>query len=138
MAENASIFLFTGKVLGAVQWTKMEGETLMLRMGIPPEYFESLSSGEDLERWRKREDICLLIPGRPEEAGAAIDDYRGKYKKRERLEDSFNRYNDSYRIKVISYWEDGDFDSALNRLNLDIVTGMWRITRYRRNCFRRN
>ena len=31
---------------GAAQWTKVEGDTLMLRMGIPPEYFESLASGE--------------------------------------------------------------------------------------------
>ncbi|MDE7029997.1 MAG: hypothetical protein K2P63_08470, partial [Lachnospiraceae bacterium] len=34
---------------GTAQWAKMEGDTLMLRMGIPPEYFESLASGEDLE-----------------------------------------------------------------------------------------
>ena len=74
---------------GTAQWTKMEGDTLMLRMGIPPEYFEALASGEDLEGWRKREDICLLVPGRPEEAAAAIDDYRGKYKRRERLEEQF-------------------------------------------------
>ncbi|MCI9436091.1 MAG: hypothetical protein HFH85_02795 [Lachnospiraceae bacterium] len=74
---------------GIVQWTKVEGDTLMLRMGIPPEYFESLASGEDLERWRQREDICLLVPGQPEEAAAAIDDYRQKYKKREPLEEQF-------------------------------------------------
>ena len=61
---------------GMAQWTKMEGDTLMLRMGIPAEYFEAMASGEDLERWRKREDICLLVPGLPEEAAAAIDDYR--------------------------------------------------------------
>ena len=74
---------------GTAQWTKIEGDTLMLRMGIPPEYFESLASGEDLERWRKREDICLLVPERLEEAAAAIGDYRRKYKKREPLEEQF-------------------------------------------------
>ena len=74
---------------GTVQWTKMEGDTLMLRMGIPPEYFESLASGEDLERWRSREDICLLVPEQPEEAAAAIHNYRKKYKKREPLEEQF-------------------------------------------------
>ena len=62
------------------------GDTLMLRMGIPPEYFESLASGEDLERWRLREDICLLVPERSEEAVAAINGYRMKYKRRENLE----------------------------------------------------
>ena len=61
----------------------------MLRMGIPPEYFESLASGEDLERWRLREDICLLVPERSEEAVAAINGYRMKYKRRENLEEQF-------------------------------------------------
>ncbi|HBA48673.1 MAG TPA: hypothetical protein DCZ91_12920 [Lachnospiraceae bacterium] len=74
---------------GAAQWTKVEGDTLMLRMGIPPEYFESLASGDELERWRLREDICLLIPGRPEEAAAVIGNYREKYKKRGSLEEQF-------------------------------------------------
>ena len=37
---------------GKAQWTKLTGDTLLLRMGISPEYFESLSSGESLERWR--------------------------------------------------------------------------------------
>ncbi len=74
---------------GTAQWTKMEGDTLMLRMGVSPEFFESLASGEDLERWRQREDICLLVSGRPEEATAAIRDYRKKYKKREPLEEQF-------------------------------------------------
>lgn len=74
---------------GAAQWTKMEGDILMLRMGIPPEYFESLASGEELERWRLREDICLLVPGRPEEAAGAINRYRLRYKKRGLLEEQF-------------------------------------------------
>ncbi len=74
---------------GTAQWTKMEGDTLMLRMGIPPEYFESLASGEELERWRLREDICLLVPERPEEAAAVIGNYRERYKKRGSLEEQF-------------------------------------------------
>lgn len=40
------------------QWTKLEGDTLMLRMGILPEYFESLASGKELEQWRLRESAC--------------------------------------------------------------------------------
>ena len=74
---------------GAAQWTKVEGDTLMLRMGIPPEYFESLASGEDLERWRLREDICLLVPDRSEEAARTINRYRLQYKKRGSLEEQF-------------------------------------------------
>ena len=71
------------------QWTKLEGDTLMLRMGILPEYFESLASGKELEQWRLREDICLLVPGHPEEAAAAINNYRKRCKKRECLEEQF-------------------------------------------------
>lgn len=74
---------------GRTQWTKLAGDTLMLRMGILPEYFESLASGAELERWRWREDICLLVPERPGEAALKLKEYRGKYKKREPLEEQF-------------------------------------------------
>ena len=59
---------------GKAQWTKLTGDTLLLRMGISPEYFESLSSGESLERWRMREDICLLVPGKAELGGGELED----------------------------------------------------------------
>ncbi|MCI9221579.1 MAG: hypothetical protein HFH94_18065 [Lachnospiraceae bacterium] len=74
---------------GKAQWTKLAGDTLMLRMGILPEHFESLSSGEDLDRWRLREDICLLVPDEREQAVAKIQEYRETYGKREPLEEQF-------------------------------------------------
>lgn len=74
---------------GKSQWTKLTGDTLMLRMGVLPEYFESLSSGEELDRWRMREDICLLVPDKPDEAFAKLKEYREKYGKREPLEEQF-------------------------------------------------
>lgn len=74
---------------GKTQWTKLTGDTLMLRMGVLPEYFESLSSGEELDRWRMREDICLLVPGKPEAAEEKLKEYREKYIKREPLEEQF-------------------------------------------------
>lgn len=74
---------------GKTQWTKLTGDTLMLRMGVLPEYFESLSSGDELDRWRMREDICLLIPDKPEAAEAKLREYREKYTKREPLEEQF-------------------------------------------------
>lgn len=74
---------------GRAQWTKIAGDTLMLRMGILPEYFESLASGTELERWRLREDICLLVPEKPEEAAAKIAEYRRIYENRDPLEEQF-------------------------------------------------
>ncbi len=74
---------------GKAQWTKLTGDTLLLRMGISPEYFESLSSGESLERWRMREDICLLVPGKAELVVEKLEEYRKIYSKREPLEEQF-------------------------------------------------
>lgn len=74
---------------GKIQWTKLAGDTLMLRMGIVPEYFESLSSGEDLDRWRMREDICLLVPDGREQAAVKLKEYQEIYDKREPLEEQF-------------------------------------------------
>ena len=74
---------------GKAEWTKLVGDTLMLRMGISPDYFESMASGEELDRWRLREDICLLVPGSPREAMAKAEEYRQKYEKRESLEEQF-------------------------------------------------
>lgn len=74
---------------GKAEWTKLMGDTLMLRMGISPDYFESMASGEELDRWRLREDICLLAPVSPGEAMAKLEEYRQKYEKREPLEEQF-------------------------------------------------
>lgn len=74
---------------GKAEWTKLVGDTLMLRMGILPDYFESMASGEELDRWRLREDICLLVPVSPEEAMAKLEEYRQKYEKRESIEEQF-------------------------------------------------
>lgn len=74
---------------GKAEWTKLMGDTLMLRMGISPDYFESMASGEELDRWRLREDICLLMPVSPGEAMAKLEEYRQKYEKREPLEEQF-------------------------------------------------
>ena len=74
---------------GKAEWDKLVGDTLMLRMGISPDYFESMASGEELDRWRLREDICLLVPVSPGEAAAKVEEYRQKYEKRESLEEQF-------------------------------------------------
>lgn len=74
---------------GRIGWTKLPGDTLMYRMGVATDYFEVVASGEELDRWRRREDICLLIPARPEEAAGKLREYRLAYGKREPLEEQF-------------------------------------------------
>jgi len=74
---------------GIARWTKLAGDTLMLRMGILPDYFESLASGEELDQWRMREDICLLVPARSKEAVVKLKEYRQRYRKRTSLEEQF-------------------------------------------------
>ncbi len=49
---------------GRIGWTKLPGDTLMHRMGVGTDYFEVVASAEELDRWRRREDICLLLPAR--------------------------------------------------------------------------
>ena len=72
---------------GTLGWPKAAGDTLMQRMGICADYFETMSSAEELDRWRLREDICLLVPDSPREAREKLEEYREKYKKREPLEE---------------------------------------------------
>lgn len=74
---------------GIMRWSKAEGDILMQRMGIPADYFETVSSGEELDRWRLREDICLWVPGNRREARERIAEYRTKYRKRGTLEEQF-------------------------------------------------
>lgn len=74
---------------GDIGWPKAAGDTLMQRMGISTNHFETLSSAEELDRWRLREDICLLVPDSPREAREKLEEYREKYKKREPLEEQF-------------------------------------------------
>lgn len=74
---------------GIMRWTKATGDTLMQRMGISTDYFETLSSGEELDQWRLREDICLSVPDNPREARERLAEYRIKYQKREPLEEQF-------------------------------------------------
>ena len=74
---------------GRIGWTKLPGDTLMHRMGVGTDYFEVVASAEELDRWRRREDICLLLPARPGEAVGKLREYRHAYGKREPLEEQF-------------------------------------------------
>lgn len=74
---------------GKIGWTKLTGDILMYRMGVPADYFEVVSSAEDLERWRLREEICLLIYEYPLKAGEKLQEYQAKYSDMERMEEQF-------------------------------------------------
>ncbi len=74
---------------GKSGWRKLTGDTLLQRMGVATDYFEMVASADELDRWRMREDICLLTPTRPEEAEMKIAEYREKYHMREALEEQF-------------------------------------------------
>lgn len=50
----------------------------MQRMGIVTEYFETIVSRKELEDWRIREDICLLILENQSEAKKRLEQYRSK------------------------------------------------------------
>ena len=74
---------------GKSGWRKLTGDTLLQRMGVATDYFEMVASADELDRWRMREDICLLTPTRPEETEMKIAEYREKYHMREALEEQF-------------------------------------------------
>lgn len=91
---------------GDIGWPKAAGDILMQRMGISANYFETLSSAEELDRWRLREDICLLVPDSPREAREKLKEYREKYKKREPLEEQFLWKADA--MLLLAAWEAGE------------------------------
>lgn len=74
---------------GKSGWTKITGDILLHRMGIVSEYFETIASADELERWRLREDICLLIWEKPQEAVEKIGAYQDKYRRRSTIEGQF-------------------------------------------------
>lgn len=92
--ESLASGLLSGAALGKMEsgkagWRMLTGAVLLQRMGLISEDFETVASSEELERWRKREDICLLIPDRPREAERGIQEYRRDCPKREPAEEQF-------------------------------------------------
>ncbi len=56
-------------------FSKTDWEFLMQRMGIVTDYFEVIVSKRELEEWRKREDICLLVLEEPKKAEYLLEQY---------------------------------------------------------------
>lgn len=74
---------------GKTGWRKVTGDTLFQRLGILPDYFEMVASSDELERWRMREDISLLISDQDRKAQDRIREYRERYSDREPIEEQF-------------------------------------------------
>lgn len=92
--ESLASGLLSGASLGKMEsgiagWRMLTGAILLQRLGLMPENFEMVASYDELVRWRKREDICLLIPDRPCEAEHRLQEYLRNYPKREPVEEQF-------------------------------------------------
>lgn len=74
---------------GRSGWSKTIGDTLMHRMGICTNYFETVTFGEELSRWRDREEICQLVPENFRRAKEMIQEYRRNYSNRNVMEEQF-------------------------------------------------
>ena len=58
---------------------KSDLEFLMQRMGIVTDYFETIVSRRELDDWRLREDICLCVFERPDEATKRLEQYQKNF-----------------------------------------------------------
>ena len=74
---------------GETPWKKMIGDYLLQRLGVPTEYFEVMADARELNGWRDREDICLIIFEQPQKAQQLLETYQKKYRKKTPFEEQF-------------------------------------------------
>ena len=74
---------------GDTPWKKMIGDYLLQRLGVPTEYFEVMADARELNGWRDREDICLVVFEQPQKAQQLLEAYQKKYRKKSSLEEQF-------------------------------------------------
>ena len=74
---------------GETPWKKMTGDYLLQRLGVPTEYFEVMADARELNGWRDREDICLIIFEQPQKAQQLLEVYQKKYRKKTPFEEQF-------------------------------------------------
>lgn len=74
---------------GDTPWKKMIGDYLLQRLGVPTEYFEVMADARELNGWRDREDICLIIFEQPQKAQQLLETYQKKYRKKSPFEEQF-------------------------------------------------
>lgn len=68
---------------------KMIGDYLLQRLGVPTEYFEVMADARELNGWRDREDICLVVFEQPQKAQQLLEVYQKKYRKKTPFEEQF-------------------------------------------------
>ena len=76
---------------GDTPWKKMIGDYLLQRLGVPTEYFEVMADARELNGWRDREDICLVVFEQPQKAQQLLEVYQKKYRKKTPFEEQFLR-----------------------------------------------
>lgn len=74
---------------GNTPWKKMIGDYLLQRLGVPTEYFEVMADARELNGWRDREDICLVVFEQPQKAQQLLEVYQKKYRKKTPFEEQF-------------------------------------------------
>ena len=74
---------------GDTPWKKMIGDYLLQRLGVPTEYFEVMADARELNGWRNREDICLVVFEQPQKAQQLLEVYQKKYRKKTPFEEQF-------------------------------------------------
>lgn len=74
---------------GDTPWKKMIGDYLLQRLGVPTEYFEVMADAKELNGWRDREDICLVVFEQPQKAQQLLEVYQKKYRKKTPFEEQF-------------------------------------------------
>lgn len=74
---------------GDTPWKKMIGDYLLQRLGVPTEYFEVMADARELNGWRDREDICLVVFEQPQKAQQLLEVYQKKYRKKTPFEKQF-------------------------------------------------
>lgn len=68
-------------IKGDGYFSRESWEFLMHRMGALTDYFEAIVSRKELEDWREREDICLLVCESPKEARTKLEAYEKAHTK---------------------------------------------------------
>ena len=74
---------------GDTPWKKMIGDYLLQRLGVPTEYFEVMADARELNGWRDREDIYLVVFEQPQKAQQLLEVYQKKYRKKTPFEEQF-------------------------------------------------
>ncbi len=102
---------------GKAGWTKVIGDTLLQRMGVSADYFEVVASAGELDRWRLREDICMLMPFRRDEALMKVQEYRKKFKNMASIEEQFLK-----KVEVLARFAGGDGEKTSGNCFQDALT----------------